>query len=148
MTFTDAVRTVLREKYATFSGRAARSEFWWFYLFTLVAGLAISLIDRVIFGVNEDGDVNGLFGFVFALAIIVPSIAVAIRRLHDRDRSGWWMLLCLVPLIGGLILIFAFWIRRGTEGPNRFGPDPLAPGALGQAETGPVASSSIPKVDR
>lgn len=114
MNFMTAVKTCLVEKYITVSGRAARSEYWWFVLFVFAVGLVLQLIG---------GDVlSGIFG----LAVLLPGIAVAVRRLHDLDRTGWWNLLVLIPLIGALVLIFFFFIHRGTAGPNRFGPDPLA----------------------
>ena len=113
MNFGTAIKTCLTEKYAAFEGRAARSEFWWFVLFGILGNGLLAAVSQIL---------GGLFG----LAILLPSIAIAVRRLHDVDRSGWWYLLVLIPLIGGLILIFAFFIHRGTVGPNRFGPDPLA----------------------
>ncbi len=109
MNFQTAIKTCLMQKYMDFNGRASRPEFWWFALFTLVVSLVLQVIG---------GDI---LGAVFALAVLLPGIAVAVRRLHDVDRSGWWYLLVLIPLIGALILIFAFFIHRGTEGPNRFG---------------------------
>jgi len=114
MDFVTAVRTVLTENYVNFQGRASRSEFWWFTLFVVVVNIVLQVI------------LGEIVGAIFALAVLLPGIAVAVRRLHDVDRSGWWYLLVLIPLIGGLILIFAFFIHRGTTGPNRFGPDPLA----------------------
>jgi uncharacterized membrane protein YhaH (DUF805 family) len=114
MDFMTAVKTVLTENYVNFRGRASRSEFWWFALFVFV----VSIVLQVILG--------EIVGAIFSLAVLLPSIAVAVRRLHDVDRSGWWYLLALIPLIGFLILLFAFFIHRGTVGANRFGPDPLA----------------------
>ena len=113
MDFQTALKTCLMQKYVEFNGRAARPEFWWFALFTFV----VSLVLQVIGGEILSG--------IFALAVLLPSIAVAVRRLHDVDRSGWWYLLVLIPFLGALILIFAFFIHRGTAGANRFGPDPL-----------------------
>jgi uncharacterized membrane protein YhaH (DUF805 family) len=69
------------------------------------------------------GRKNGIFSSIFSRAVMLPSIAVGVRRLHDRDMSGWWYLLVLIPLIGGLIQLF-FFVQKGTEGPNRFGSDP------------------------
>ncbi|WP_298429792.1 DUF805 domain-containing protein [uncultured Jannaschia sp.] len=143
MTFSESVRTVLQQKYATFSGRASRSEFWWFALFSFIGGVVASLIDGVIFGSDNGGIVNGLF----TLAIIVPSLAVGARRLHDTDRTGWWLLIWLVPLIGWIVLI-VFWVLRGTDGENRFGPPPHVAPRLDHASAGPISSSSIPRVDR
>jgi len=123
MGFQDAIRTCF-SKYATFSGRAPRSEFWWFFLFLLLGNILFSIIDGVIFGTIEGQQITVL-GAIFSLAVILPSIAVGVRRLHDKDMSGWWYLLVLIPILGALVLLF-FFVQKGTDGPNRFGPDPLA----------------------
>ncbi len=102
--------------YVQFSGRAIRSEYWYWVLFTVVGSIVAGIIDAVL-GITV---IDPLFG----LATILPSIAVAIRRLHDLDRTGWWIFLSLIPLIGWIILII-WYCTRGTIGPNRFGPDPL-----------------------
>jgi uncharacterized membrane protein YhaH (DUF805 family) len=103
--------------YVNFSDRACRSEYWFWILFIIVAEIVTSIIDFAI-GL---GVVTALFG----LATVLPNIAVVIRRLHDLDRTGWWIFLGLIPLIGAIILLIWF-CTRGTDGPNRFGPDPLA----------------------
>ena len=103
--------------YVNFSDRACRSEYWFWILFIIVAEIVTSFIDFAI-GL---GVVTALFG----LATVLPNIAVVIRRLHDLDRTGWWIFLGLIPLIGAIILLIWF-CTRGTDGPNRFGPDPLA----------------------
>jgi uncharacterized membrane protein YhaH (DUF805 family) len=118
MNFQNAVVSCLR-KYATFEGRASRSEFWYFYLFCILASLVAAVLDGL--RSNFDSDTASL---ILSLAIFVPFIAVAARRLHDLDKSGWWQLLLLIPLIGYLILI-VWWATKGTEGGNRFGEDPL-----------------------
>jgi uncharacterized membrane protein YhaH (DUF805 family) len=118
-----AVNTALTQKYATFSGRAARSELWWFALFSVMVCIVLNIIDGAIFGTATNG--IGILGLVWALAVIVPSIAVAVRRLHDLDKSGWWYLLIFIPLIGVLVLIY-FFVQRGTAGAKQFGADPLA----------------------
>ena len=123
MEFKDAVRKCFAN-YATFSGRAPRSEFWWFMLFLLLANFAIGILDALLFGRTADGSPVSVLGALFSLAVLLPSIAVGVRRLHDLDKSGWWYLLILIPLVGTLVLIF-FFVQKGTEGPNRFGPDPL-----------------------
>lgn len=112
MDFQTAVKTVLFEKYATFTGRAARSEFWWFTLFSVIVSLITAAISD---GVN----------LIYSLAVLLPSLAVGVRRLHDLGRTGWWMLISLIPLIGLLVLLF-FFVQRGTQGPNAHGDDPLA----------------------
>jgi uncharacterized membrane protein YhaH (DUF805 family) len=121
MDFQTAIRTVLKDKYATFSGRAARSEYWWFFLFSFVASLILTVIDIMLFGNESLMSID----LIFSLAILVPSIAVGVRRLHDLGRSGWWLLIILIPLIGILILLF-FFVQKGTDGPNEHGADPLA----------------------
>ena len=122
MDFQTAIRTVLKNKYATFSGRAARSEYWWFALFCFVVSLILTAIDIVL--LSSESFLT--FDTIFSLAVLVPSIAVGVRRLHDLGRSGWWLLIILIPLIGILILLY-FFVQKGTAGPNEHGPDPLAP---------------------
>jgi uncharacterized membrane protein YhaH (DUF805 family) len=114
--FGEAIKSVFG-KYATFNGRAVRSEYWYFALFSILANIAASIIDAA----GGSGVVSGLL----ALGVFLPSLAVSVRRLHDIDRSGWFLLLLFVPLIGAIILLI--WsCQRGTSGPNRFGADPLA----------------------
>jgi uncharacterized membrane protein YhaH (DUF805 family) len=117
MQFTDAVRSVIVERYADFQGRAPRSEFWWFALFYFLLSLVVGIV-----GAASD-TLGGLLNLVVSLGLLLPSLAVSIRRLHDTDRTGWWILLYLLPVIGTIVLII-FFIQRGTDGPNRFGPDP------------------------
>ena len=118
MGFTEAVRSVIVERYADFQGRAARSELWWFVLFYLLLSVVIGAISAL-------SDVlGGLLNLVVTIALLVPAIAVQVRRLHDTDRTGWWVLIGLIPLIGTIVLL-VFYVQRGTEGDNRFGPDPL-----------------------
>jgi uncharacterized membrane protein YhaH (DUF805 family) len=122
MSFTDAIKTGF-QKYIGFSGRAARSEYWYWVLFLLLLQIVAWLIDMTLFGFNTTG-VNPI-GSILSLATLLPSLAVSIRRLHDIDRVGWWVLLALIPVIGAIVLIY--WAcLRGTVGANRFGPDPLA----------------------
>ena len=103
--------------YVNFSGRACRSEYWYWILFIIIADIVAAIIDQTL-GIQL---VTGLFGLV----TIIPNIAIAIRRLHDLDRTGWWVLLGFIPLIGWIILLI-WYVTKGTDGPNRFGPDPLA----------------------
>lgn len=123
MDFITAIKTCLG-KYATFQGRAIRSEYWYFTLFNLILNLMASVIAGASLGALT------VLPVIVLIALLVPSIAVSIRRLHDLDKSGWWVLLALIPLIGAIILLI--WsIKRGTVGLNRFGADPL-PEAIGQ----------------
>ncbi|RYE55078.1 MAG: DUF805 domain-containing protein [Rhizobiaceae bacterium] len=112
MDFATAVKTVVMQKYANFSGRAIRSEYWWFVLAYIIAYLVLAIVDYVL-GAQ-------LLTAILSLALLIPSIAVGVRRLHDLDKSGWWLLLGLVPIVG-LILIYWF-AQPGTPGDNRFGP--------------------------
>jgi uncharacterized membrane protein YhaH (DUF805 family) len=114
-------------RYAEFSGRSRRKEFWLFELLMIVAGVVIGTIEGII-GINTMvGGIYGPLTTLLALGTLVPGIAVGIRRLHDTDRSGWWLLLALIPFIGALVLLF-FFVSDGTRGPNRFGADPKDPG--------------------
>ncbi len=112
--FPDAVRSALTQ-YATFTGRARRAEYWWFALFNLAASLVAAVIDAAI-GFP-------LFQLVVGLGLLVPSLAVGVRRLHDTGRSGWWMLIGLVPLVGAIVLL-VFFLTDGERGANRWGPSP------------------------
>ena len=114
-------------QYADFDGRARRKEFWMFFLFQLVVQALLVVVGVVIGSTGDLGNIlSGIFMLalvVFSLGSIVPGIAVAIRRMHDIDKSGWTLLLGLIPLVGGIILL-VFYCTEGTRGPNRFGPDP------------------------
>jgi uncharacterized membrane protein YhaH (DUF805 family) len=118
MTFIQAIQSGF-SNYVNFSSRAIRSEYWFWVLFAVIGEAVGSGLDYTIFATS-----TGLFYSVFALAVFLPSLAVAIRRLHDLDRSGWWILISLIPIVGGIVLIVWF-CSPGTPGPNRFGPDPL-----------------------
>jgi uncharacterized membrane protein YhaH (DUF805 family) len=131
-------------KYADFSGRARRKEFWLFALLmflieiafmgllSAVGGSPMMLVDPALApATGASGTVLMIYGLVL-LALLIPSIAVAIRRLHDTNRRGWWILIGLIPLIGQLVL-FIFYLLDGTPGPNRFGPDPKARSELAPA---------------
>ncbi|HHQ4540536.1 DUF805 domain-containing protein [Aeromonas veronii] len=107
------------KQYAVFSGRARRTEYWMFVLCNVIVMLLLGMVDKLIGGDNE------LISSIYSLAVLLPSLAVAARRLHDTDRSAWWLLLGLIPVIGTLVLIY-FMICNGQQGPNRFGDDPKA----------------------
>ncbi len=105
MDFATAVKTCLVQKYATFEGTASRSEFWWFFLATWIFSLVVNYLA---------GNVHPACA-ILNLAVLIPSLAVSARRLHDIGKSGWLQLLHLIPLLGTLILIFAFFIKPGTS---------------------------------
>ncbi|RSS84129.1 DUF805 domain-containing protein [Streptomyces sp. WAC06614] len=110
------------KKYAVFSGRARRQEFWLFVLFSILVSIVLAVLDAVL-------GTNGILGAIYSLAIVIPSLAVGARRLHDTGRSGWWQLIAIVPLIGTIVLI-VFWATEGEPNPNKYGPNPkYAPAA-------------------
>lgn len=100
------------KQYAVFSGRARRKEYWMFVLFNVI----ISFVLGLVLGLAGAGDGGEVIINLFSLAVLIPSIAVGVRRMHDTDHSGWWILLPIVNLI--------FACTEGSSGPNRFGPNP------------------------
>ena len=129
MNFQNAIKTCIKKKYANFSGRASKSEFWFFLLFVLLGGIATTIIDIMMssYSVSYFSFSNffltsygwGPVNSIYQLLVIVPSLAVSARRLHDNNRSGWYFLLCVIPIVG-LILIF-WWSSLGSNKKNRFG---------------------------
>lgn len=114
-------------RYAEFSGRSQRKEYWMYFLFLIIVSVVLGIIEGIL-GINQMiGGAYGPLTALLGLGTLIPNIAVAIRRLHDTDRSGWWLLIALVPLIGAIVLL-VFYVTDGTKGPNRFGPDPKNPG--------------------
>lgn len=116
------------KKYAVFSGRSRRKEYWHFVLFSVIVSLVLSAVDALLGTFSSSTNV-GLLGGIYGLAIIIPSIAVSVRRLHDIDRTGWWVLISLVPVVGSIVLL-VFAVLDGTPGGNRFGPNPKASGKV------------------
>jgi uncharacterized membrane protein YhaH (DUF805 family) len=118
MTFFEAINSGFRN-YVNFSSRAARSEYWYWVLFNLILGVVTAIIDSVVFGYTSVSPINT----IASLATLLPSIAVGVRRLHDIDRTGWWLLIAFTII--GCVLLIVWACFKGTSGPNRFGPDPL-----------------------
>ena len=141
MEFKEAVTICLTKKYCRLKGRASRSEFWWFCLFTFILNIIVALLGSLLPALGS------IVSAVQALWLLLPTVGVTTRRLHDRNLSGWWQLLPLaaaVPAIAGAVLesdgllmlaggvvalaslaLLVMYALRGTVGPNRFGPDPL-----------------------
>jgi uncharacterized membrane protein YhaH (DUF805 family) len=120
MTFTESIKRCLIEKYADFNGRASKSEYWWFALFSVLVYLGVALLSGGVF--DETGNMSGLATTMFllvAFALLLPSVAVAVRRLHDTDKSGWFYLVALIPYVGGIILLVLLVLP--AKEPNRFG---------------------------
>ena len=108
--------TVLK-KYAVFSGRARRAEYWYFVLFNIIVSIILSIVSSIIH------DKAGIISTIYMLAVIIPSLAVGARRLHDTGKSGWWQLISLIPIIGGIWLIVLL-ATNGTPGSNEYGTNP------------------------
>ncbi len=123
MSFSQAVSSVLLNKYATFSGRARRSEYWWWYLFVTIVYIVAGILDRAVGLTYSDTTVGG--GWIATIALIVffiPNLAVAVRRLQDTGRTGWWLLIGLIPIIGFVVLLYFFVLD--SENDNQYGPYP------------------------
>ena len=114
MSFVEAISSGFKN-YVGFSGRASRSEFWYWYLFVLILSIVANVIDAVL-GMP-------IFGAIVSLGLLLPNIAVGIRRLHDIDRTGWWYLIVFTGI--GAIVLIVWACMKGTTGPNRYGPDPI-----------------------
>lgn len=108
-------------QYADFSGRARRKEYWMFSLFYTLCIIATLVLDGILVSLTNSS--MPIITILFVLAMTIPSLSVMVRRLHDTDRSGWWFLVTLVPLVGGFIFLF-FLCVDGTLGSNRFGSNP------------------------
>ena len=109
-------------KYAVFGGRSRRKEYWYFVLFSSIITVLLFIVDGAI-GTSDSSLDLGLLSGIFSLAILIPSIAVSVRRLHDIDRTGWWFLISFVPVIGTIVLL-VFAVQDGTPGTNRYGSNP------------------------
>ncbi len=112
------------KKYTVFTGRARRKEYWFFVLFNIIVSAALSVVDYFT-GTYSASYGTGLLGGLYALAVLLPAIAVTIRRLHDTGRSGWWILIALIPVIGGIVLL-VFMVLDSQPGDNAYGPSPKA----------------------
>ena len=112
------------EKCATFSGRAARSEYWYFFLFYVLGRIGFAILDAAVYGAPVDGGHVGPFEAIFTLILLLPYTAAEVRRLHDVDRSGWWLLISFT-IIGAFYPLLVWKCTKGTVGPNRFGEDSL-----------------------
>jgi uncharacterized membrane protein YhaH (DUF805 family) len=109
-------KRVVLERYAQFTGRSGRAEFWWYFLAALIIGIVFNVLIAI-------ASAFWIIYVIYGLAVLIPGIAVGIRRLHDTDKTGWWLLIGLVPFVGIIVLI-VFWATEGTPGPNKYGvPD-------------------------
>jgi uncharacterized membrane protein YhaH (DUF805 family) len=114
------------KKYAVFEGRARRKEYWMYQLFNVLVMLLLYLPSALIAVAADTPALASLLPALYLLGVLLPTIAVAVRRFHDQDKSGWWYLLALIPSVGGIILL-VFMCLDGTPGPNKYGPNPKDP---------------------
>ena len=112
------------QRYFDFSGRSRRKEYWMFVLFNVIFAIVAMVLDNVLGLASKELGYGPIYG-LYALAMILPSLAVAARRLHDIGKSGWWQLIALIPIIGVIVLI-VWYVREGDHGDNAYGPDPKA----------------------
>jgi uncharacterized membrane protein YhaH (DUF805 family) len=128
MGFGEAVRSFW-SNYANFKGRARRSEYWFISLFLFLTNLAVAIIDFVLLGSDVDRFIanggGGIVGLIWIFATIIPALSVLARRLHDTNRSGWWMLIGFVPLVGGIVLL-VFTVTDSGSSQNKYGASPKA----------------------
>src|SRR5262245_40246323 len=110
------------KKYAVFNGRATRKEYWYFALFNIIISMALAVIDMITGTFSAEVGI-GLLGGLYQLVILIPGIAVSVRRLHDTDRNGWWLLIAVIPLIGAIALLI-FLVQDGKPGENHYGLNP------------------------
>ena len=124
MGFSDAVQNVLMNNYANLDGRASRSEYWWFVLFNLIVSIVTFVIDSTL-GTMVTYDM-GYVGLIALLALLLPNVSVSVRRLHDIGKSGWWILLAIIPIVNfiGIFVILVFTLMEGEEHPNQYGNVP------------------------
>lgn len=124
---------VIKNRYAKFNGRARRKEYWMFQLFCNIFLILISLVATIGLSIYNTGEfpllgrilmgIGGILFFIFVFGLIIPGLAVTIRRLHDIDKNGWWILVCAIPYIGPLVL-FVFCCLDSQSGTNKYGPNP------------------------
>ncbi len=128
-------KRALLQKYATFTGRDSRAQFWYFVLFNIVISIILSIVEGML-GLRSRGG-SGILSGLYNLALVIPSIAATTRRLHDTNRSGWWWLIGLIPIVGWIVLIVLL-VGDSTPGDNQYGSNPNTSPAV------PVAAATPP----
>jgi uncharacterized membrane protein YhaH (DUF805 family) len=124
MNFPDAIKAGFTN-WIDFSGRATRSEYWYFTLFLVLTGMVTGIVDIAVFKIALKSSSNGPITNLVSLLTFIPMLSLSVRRFHDIDKSGWWYIGVLIPIIGWIVG-WNFMVARGTEGDNRFGDDPLS----------------------
>ena len=113
------------KQYFDFAGRARRKEYWMFVLFNIIVSVVLAIVDGIAGTSTSLGGTLGLFGGLYSLAVLIPSIALGARRLHDIGKSGWWQLIALIPILGWIVLL-VWAVTEGHAGSNEYGPNPKA----------------------
>lgn len=141
MGFVEAIKSGF-SNYVNFHGRARRSAFWFWVLFVFLVSVVLGVIDAALFGYTpgQPGSV-GMLGMLWSLAVLLPGLAVAVRRLHDTGRSGFWLFIGLVPIIGWIVLVI-FYVMDSQPGANKHGPSPKE-GSAAPAETAPTPTPGM-----
>ncbi|MDE7349600.1 MAG: DUF805 domain-containing protein [Muribaculaceae bacterium] len=121
VSFSEAISKALQQNYCNFSGRASRSEYWWFYLFNCIVNWAVWIIVGILSG--WDMNVISIVVWIVGLALLLPNIGISVRRLHDIGKSGWWLFISFIPLVGAILLIVWF-CQNSQMAPNQYGPIP------------------------
>jgi uncharacterized membrane protein YhaH (DUF805 family) len=132
MTFSEAVESGFNN-YVNFQGRSSRSAFWWWFLFGVLVGIGANIIDAILGSYP-------IISLIVGLGLFLPGLAVAVRRLHDTDRTGWWVLIELIPLIGIIVLI-VFWVQQSDPGENKYGSPPVDAPAAAAPPSAPPPSA-------
>ena len=128
---------VVRDNYFNFDGRAHRKEFWMFALVHIIISIGLGILEEVI----------GLFAILYllyAVAVILPTLGVSVRRLHDIDKSGWWILMGFIPVLGFFVLLY-FYVKEGTKGSNKFGDDPHGGASVAPTPSSEESTPEAPK---
>ncbi|GGK10991.1 DUF805 domain-containing protein [Deinococcus malanensis] len=124
---------VLKHHYADFKGRARRREYWMFVLVNFIITVVLTTVDSLAgLRLGEGPQTVGILSAVYALAVLIPGLALSVRRLHDTGRSGWWVLLALVPIVGAIVLL-VFYVFESQPGSNKWGPNPKEHGGVAAA---------------
>ena len=123
----DYFKNNMTQKYADFNGRARRSEYWYFVLFNMIFAIVAMVLDNVL-GLSWEGIGYGWLYLLYALATLLPGLSAAVRRLHDVGKSGWWILIAIIPLLGAIWLIVIL-VTDSQPGSNEYGPNPKSGGS-------------------
>lgn len=124
------------KNYVNFGARSSRGAYWWWFLWSIIISFGLAFIEGLVFGLGLEGAGSGPASILFSFATLIPGISIGVRRLHDMGRSGWWLLIALIPLVG-IILLIVWFCQPGQDGTNKYGPDVEA----GRNDVDPIANT-------